>query len=463
MRIRHLIFALCLALIASAGGVANAQATGPAIAGKSSALSTGSGSSANVSAADQATSASLSDLERENIELKIEARLKEHVSTQFATLVTVSLALFAILITTTVIFFALRTKDAAVAEARKGIEEFRTSAEGMVRTIRTEFEVAKSELESILVGAAASARAITDMRLQSEAWASNVAQRVAAEQSLSMADQLTLDLRSDAAGLKTADAFSSEDYLLLIAKHIEGGNWELVRELAASMRLVTTSPEIQSAGYFYEGTALFRLGLVAEAVTVLTQAVERFRSNASVEVRHQVAKAMNNRLVVLMQDGQHEEVLRLIPEGLAYLAALEDARAPDLRLKLLINKGNALSRLGRNPEAVACYDEVIADILRGDAGSYADRHAHALYNKGCAFAQMGKVSETVACLEESRAIAVTAATRNIATDSDFDPIRSKPTFRRFLAKHGISAPTASDSKPSRSKDSGRTEPGADET
>lgn len=412
----------------------------------SSAAIGGNSAAANLAAAvktdsmqnntSNASSAYLPDQARENMELRIESHIKEQQSNFFALIVSGLIAFFSILITSIVIFFAIKTREAAVAEAKLGVEDFRKTADNIVRTIRTEFELAKNDIEGMRIAANADSRVISDVRMEAQAWAANAAQTVAAQQALSLADQLTLDIRSQVAQGKTADRFSPEDFFLLIAKHLEQENWELARELAASMKMMTSNATIQSAGYFYEGTALYRLGRVEEAIAVFEQAIERFGSIDVVEVKHQIIKIWNNMIVALMKVGQNDKVLALIPDCILRLAVLPEKSATDLRRKLMINKGNALSRLGRHTDAITTYDEVIAELRRDDPVDR-DRLAHAVYNKACAHALMGQVTKTVSLLEESRGFAVTAATKDLVSDTDFDPIRNKPTFQRFLKKHGL--------------------------
>lgn len=388
-------------------------------------------------------------LERENMELRIESKLKDASTTWFATLIAISIALFAILITVVVIFFAIRTKEAAVAEAAKGFEEFRLAAEASVKTVRTEAELAREKLEDMLTRATTHFREIGEIRQEAQIWAENIAQRIAAAYLLSATDQLTLDIRSKRAEEKTADQYSPEDFYLLIAKQTERKEWDLVRELAGVMRLQTGNRPLQSAGHYYEGLALYQLKRMDEALAVLTDAIGRFGGSGDARVETQVAKCRNNLLVVLMARGEHERALEIIPEALEALKALEPEKAKDSWRKLMINKGNALSRLDRHEEALATYDEVVRDLGEAVLHLDRDRLAHAHYNRGCEFALMGRAEEAVAALETSRSISVTPLTSDIDGDRDFDPIRGHPSFLAFLDRQGLrvaekqDAPTSS--------------------
>ncbi len=374
------------------------------------------------------------------MELRIEAKLKDTSATWFATLIAISIALFAVLITVVVIFFAIRTKEAAVAEAARGFEEFRSAAEASVKTIRTEAELAREQMEEMLTRASTQSKAINDIRHEAQVWAENAAQRVAARHILSATDQLTLDIRAKRAEEKMADEYSPEDFYLLIAKQVERKEWDLVRELASVMRLQTGNLPLQSAGYFYEGLALYQLKLLDEALAVFTDAIDRFGESGDARVELQVAKCRNNLLVVLMDRGEHERVLALLPDAFATLTALEPDRAKDSWRKLMINKGNALSRLGRNAEAMATYDEVVEHLGDATRGVDRDRLAHAHYNRGCEFSLMGQVDEAVTALETSRSIAITPLTGDINGDRDFDPIREHPLFVAFLNRQGLRVP-----------------------
>lgn len=399
----------------------------------------------------------LSDQDRKSLDQLIESRVNAQATNMVAISSSLAVALFGILITTTVIFFALRTKDAAVAEAKAGVdgfkkeafEEFQKDAGELLRQIQSERENALKAMESLLSIATAHSNTITEISAESVAWAVEAAQRVAAHQELSEEDHHKLDMRSEQSQNKPREDWSAEDYFLLIAKHIGMKEWGKVRDLAAAMRLNVTDPEMRCAGYFYEGTALYYQGFSQNAVDLLTKAIDRYDGDERLKVRHQVAKARNNRIVALMALARHDEVIDQVPECLERLSKLQEEIAYDLRLKLFNNQGNALSRLGRDEEAVSMYEKVIVEISTIADGEkiHINRLAHAYYNRGCSLALLNRPYEAVNSLEKSRGIAVTEDTRGLAEDSDFNKIRETEVFIQFLARHNLGASGAEQGTP----------------
>ena len=86
----------------------------------------------------------------------------------------------------------------------------------------------------------------------------------------------------------------------------------------------------------------------------------------------------------------------------------------------------ALSDLGENAAAIACYDAALA--IKPD-------YHKALYNKACCYSLQGDADSAIPCLQA--AIALDPENRDLAkTDTDFDPIRHDERFRALVEGEG---------------------------
>ena len=92
----------------------------------------------------------------------------------------------------------------------------------------------------------------------------------------------------------------------------------------------------------------------------------------------------------------------------------------------------ALSKLNRNKEAIAGYEHVIARYGAAPEAVLRMQVASAFYNKVCAFAQMGQVAEAITALQSMISAGYSLNLKQIADDTDFDPIRNDAVFKKFM-------------------------------
>jgi tetratricopeptide (TPR) repeat protein len=112
----------------------------------------------------------------------------------------------------------------------------------------------------------------------------------------------------------------------------------------------------------------------------------------------QAQQALNtlNRGALFGQLGRNDEAVAAYDE---VIARFKDAGEPRLREQVamaLVNKGARLGQLGRNDEAVATYDEVIGRFTDAVEPGLREQVAKALLNKGVMLGQLGRGAEAVA-------------------------------------------------------------------
>jgi len=105
----------------------------------------------------------------------------------------------------------------------------------------------------------------------------------------------------------------------------------------------------------------------------------------------------------------------------------------------LINRGVAVSKLGRVEEALAGFDEVLNIFAERSDGEARQGITLALYNKACGFALLGNVSLAIENLSlwQERIGGFDCA--KIDNDSDFNKIRSDPTFYEYMKTNSCTA------------------------
>ncbi|GEM_PF-4017931 len=87
--------------------------------------------------------------------------------------------------------------------------------------------------------------------------------------------------------------------------------------------------------------------------------------------------------------------------------------------------GNALSKLERYEEAVEKYTKALE--IRPD-------DEHALFNTACVYGLMNNLEQCLQYLEKWSSTAANPTASTIASDSDFDQLRSEPRFIEFVSK-----------------------------
>jgi tetratricopeptide (TPR) repeat protein len=126
-----------------------------------------------------------------------------------------------------------------------------------------------------------------------------------------------------------------------------------------------------------------------------------------VELADYLAMALMNKGVALSNLGRHGEAIDCYDEVIGIRRRLVEEGRVELENDLagaLMNKGNALSNLGRHREAIDCYDEAIGIRRRlvevEGRVELANDLARALMNKGIALLYLGRFSEAIDYYDE---------------------------------------------------------------
>ena len=112
---------------------------------------------------------------------------------------------------------------------------------------------------------------------------------------------------------------------------------------------------------------------------------------------------------------------------------------PELQIWMasaLRNKGVALGMLDRQVEEIAAYDEVLCRYGASDSSALQERVANAMFSLTCVHARRSAVPECIAALLRWRERRGSLDREKIASDTDFDGVRSHPDFVAFLSENG---------------------------
>ena len=190
-------------------------------------------------------------------------------------------------------------------------------------------------------------------------------------------------------------------------------------------------------------------GRIFAANSDVAQALACFEQ--ALELKPEDHRAWINRGNALSVLGRKEEAIASYDKALAVKPDYDDA---------WINRGNALSALGRKEEAIASYDQALAvkpslheawynrGLALSDLGRKEEAIAsydkalavkpslhEAWYNKACCYALWGKLDEALENLQ--RSIQLDAKYREMAkTNTAFDGIREDERFRLLLEGDG---------------------------
>ncbi|MCK0098607.1 tetratricopeptide repeat protein [Qipengyuania sp. S6317L1] len=341
----------------------------------------------------------------------------------------IAVALFGALMTVIVIFFALRTKEAAVAEASSELMRMRRDLQQLKSALREDISKELSEAVERISEVSQSGRR--------DDFLDRMMELVAAQHKLSPDEKFKLSMLSADIGGKDARDLSYSDFLTLQTTRLAEKRHESVRELARVMMSHDRDERIRAAGYFYQGTALHHLGHHDEACEVFEQACKLFAGSEDQDVRFQLAKVHNNLVLTYNKLKEYDKSLRVTHDGLGLLNLLPDADARGIRVKLMINKGDALSHLGKQEEARKAYHALLDLFDKGlNFPGAPETRARIEFNIACTYGLEDKVSSALKHLRYSHSIALLPDTGPDALmkDPDFKLIRAKSSFKKYVAR-----------------------------
>jgi tetratricopeptide (TPR) repeat protein len=163
------------------------------------------------------------------------------------------------------------------------------------------------------------------------------------------------------------------------------------------------------------GNASYQFGIKQRYRPMLacTERAERLAKHlveveGRLELENNLARALMNKGVALSNLGRHGEAIDYYDEVIGIYRRLVEEGRVELENDLagaLMNKGNALLYLGRHGEAIDYYDEVIGIYRRlvevEGRVELADYLATALMNKGIALSGLGRLNEAIDYCDEA--------------------------------------------------------------
>lgn len=298
--------------------------------------------------------------------------------------------LLGVAITVAIVFFAIKTKEAAVFEAKKEIAGEREA----IAVIRDQAESALNEI-------AAKQAEIEAHREKSQLFAREIEQRAAATNALATRPaeaEAATDDRSLAEDKPLRDLTESE-FMARIAAASEGDPVRTI-ELSIAMRQMFESDEAQSFATFYEAWAYGETDRHRESITAYDRLIRRFRNDDRPSIRSRLASAMFNKGLQLTALGLLEDAAVTYSEVKSLFGGATGDPDREEAAKSAVNQGYVLAQLGRSEEAIAVFDDVLARY--GDDADPALRLqvAMALYNKGGRLLSLDRPEDAVRAYDD---------------------------------------------------------------
>ena len=321
------------------------------------------------------------------------------------------IGVFGALITTLVVFFAWNTKETAIAAAKAGVEDIRGKLEARLME-------AEALLEKIRKHQTDADKILKDLG--------------PGEVPKSEADRKTIADAARVALAKPLKDRSANDYRTILTNYHAEEQWSDMLRTAQQMQLLHEAGEDFAFGRICEAYALGQLNRSEEEIAVYDDVVARFGAAPEAVLRVLVAIARVNKGAALYALNRFEEAIAVFEDVIAHYSAAPDAGLREQVAKAHVNKGAAFIRLDRLEEAISVYDDVILGYGASTEAGLRAQVAVAFYNRACAYAKMGRVAETITALQDMTKAGRPLNLKEIADETDFDPIRNDPDFKKFL-------------------------------
>jgi tetratricopeptide (TPR) repeat protein len=405
------------------------------------------------------------------------------------------LAAFGVLITVLVVGFGIATYQSAANAARAELADVRERVEDLQREAEAA-SVKSVDAAKSADSAAASARTSAEQARTHELAAEQDSAKIrdvaalAERQMRSLTSSGSLDLSADErqtvedAAREVAEKaerdWTANDFKVKILEAGARRDWKEVRRLARGMEfLFGSDADLKAYALFQEARAyedegdhtqavasyedvarqlegvdtlsvrrivaraLVNKSIVcgcltrnAEAESVASDVIERFQGNESDGIQSQVAKAMVNRGVMLGRLGRQndeEEMYRTV------ISRYHESNNPVIQAQVVLAKVNlAITReIESNfPKNLTGIDEVIDSFSHSDHEELKAAVDASVFIKAELLAKMGKVTSAIAALEAWRLRLGALDCNKILSSNAFASIMSRPSFKRYLKKHG---------------------------
>ena len=140
-----------------------------------------------------------------------------------------------------------------------------------------------------------------------------------------------------------------------------------------------------------------------DAIAAYDEILGRFKEATALPLRELVANALVNKGTALSALGRNQDAIAAYDDLLArFNEAAIGLPLGELQLvaKALFNKGVALGALGRSGEAVAAYDDLLACFGAAAVSPLRELVANAVFNKGVALGALGRSEEAIAAYDD---------------------------------------------------------------
>jgi tetratricopeptide (TPR) repeat protein len=320
------------------------------------------------------------------------------------------IAIFGVFMTLLVIFFALKTEQAAVAAAKGELGQ----------------QVAR--VQALLKQAESGAAQIDDHLKMA-------AERLLETSTPTGVDRPALEAAARAIVGRSAAHLSADQFEIIIGAAISSSDWVAAYENAIVMRKVYNGPEQDSFARLAEGLALAQQGHSTNAERVYRELIERHRGNRQKQIRRRVARAMVNRGVTLGDLGKLTEETEAYNEALEFIGnTTRDVVLLEQKALALFNRGYGHSQRDQVDDELASYDQLVALFQNRREPQLRAQTARAHYNRACVFSSRGEPTKAVEALQGCKDAGGDVRAEVLTGDSDFDRIRDAPEFKAFASR-----------------------------
>jgi tetratricopeptide (TPR) repeat protein len=444
---------------------------------------------------EAALRARLADAERRALILDARSEIEDAAYARLE----VILAGFGALITILVVGFGIATYRTAANAARAELANIKDRVEALQREAETatgkSVEAAKSADKSA-ESAKASAEQAHSHELSAQQDSAKIKEVAAlaerqvrssgsdAPTELSPAERETVADAAREVGDKPEGTWTADDFRVRMLAASDAGEWSEVLRLGRAMEFLHgNEPESLAFALFEQALSLKQLKNFDDAFKTYKGLVDRLGDSKLGTVRRLVAMGLSNMAINLGDLGRYEEAVSVADEALRRFGEDDDAGLqlsiakamltkgfslgrlgkreeaiennnllaekfgessdPEVLTEValaLVNKGGELAALGRRADAITVFDSVMAKFEGSEEPSVQKWVTYAAYSKACSLALMNKVTATIDALEDWKARTGTFDCDTIENDPDFDEIRDRPAFARYMRKQGC-APT----------------------
>ena len=128
----------------------------------------------------------------------------------------------------------------------------------------------------------------------------------------------------------------------------------------------------------------------------------RFKEATALQLRELVASTLVNKGVALSALGRREDAIAAYDDLLARFNEATGLRLRELQLvaKALFNKGATLGALGRREDAIAAYDDLVACFGAATGSPLRELVANAIFNKGLTLGLLGHSPDTISAYDD---------------------------------------------------------------